>query len=62
MNLKLNLKVLAEIQQDLLRVESQLHRFKDPEVQERYRKEVKVLQAAAVKLFDHYKIVLDSQV
>lgn len=62
MNLKLNLKVLGEIQNDLARVEAQLTRFKDPVVQARYREEVKKLREGADKLFKHYKIILESQV
>lgn len=62
MNLKLNLKVLLEIQQDLHRVESQLVRFKDPVVREKYREQVKVLRESADALFKHYKIILESQV
>lgn len=62
MNLKLNLKVLLEIQQDLQRVEAQLVRFKDPVVQAKYREEVKKLQEGAEKLFKHYKIILEAQV
>lgn len=62
MNLKLNLKVLGEIQQDLERVESQLVRFRDPQVIEKYREQVKILQDSAKRLFEHYKIILDSQI
>lgn len=62
MHLKLNLKVLNEIKDDLNRVEAQLVRFKDPVVQAKYREEVKKLQEAANKLFIHYKTILESQV
>lgn len=61
MNIKLNLKVLNEIKEDLNRVEAQLVRFRDPAVQEKYRAEVKKMQEAANRLFEHYKIILDSQ-
>lgn len=62
MNLKLNLKVLKEIQHDLQRVEAQLIRFKDPVVQQKYREQVKILRDSADKLFEHYRIILESQV
>ena len=61
MNIKLNLKVLNEIKEDLKRVEVQLVRFKDPVVQQKYREEVHKLQAAADRLHEHYKIILESQ-
>lgn len=61
-NIKLTLKVLKEIQEDLKRVEVQLHRVKNPEVQAKYREQVKDFQASADKLFLHYKTVLESQV
>lgn len=62
LHLKLNLKVLHEIREDLLRVDSQLVRFRDPVVQQRYREEVKKLREAAKLLYDHYKTILESQV
>lgn len=62
LNFKLGLKVLKEIQQDLQRVEAQLVRFKDPVIQQKYREQVKVLQQSADRLFEHYKIILESQV
>ena len=62
MNLKLNLKVLTEMFDDLNRVESQLHRVKDEEYRKKLDEEVKDLKTSAQKLFKHYKTVLESQV
>lgn len=62
MNLKLNLKVLREIQEDLARVEAQLPaRIRNQELQAKYREQVQVLRSSADKLFEHYKIILESQ-
>lgn len=62
MNIKLNLKVLHEINEDLNRVEAQLVRFRNPEVQAKYREQVKKMQEAARLLYTHYKTILESQV
>lgn len=61
MNIKLNLKVLREIQEDLTRVDAQLFRIKNPDVQQKYREEVARLKQGADRLFEHYKIILESQ-
>jgi len=61
MNIKLNLKVLNEIKEDLARVEAQLIRFRDPAVQAKYREQVNRMQEAAKILHEHYKIILESQ-
>lgn len=61
LNIKLALKVLNEINDDLIRVDVQLHRFKDQQVQLKYREQVAKLKEAAKQLYDHYKIILDSQ-
>lgn len=61
MNIKLNLKVLNEIQEDLARVQAQIHRFKDPEVQAKYREQVAKMQDAAKLLHQHYEIILKAQ-
>lgn len=63
MNLKLNLKVLAEIREDLRRVESQLSfRVRNPEVQAKYREQVMEMQKATELLFLHYKTILEAQI
>lgn len=60
-SLLLTLKVLNEVKEDLLRVEQQLIRFRDPAVQEAYRAQVTKLQQAASDLHAHYKTILEAQ-
>ena len=62
MHLKLNLKVLNEIDLDLQRIQSQLVRVKNEELKAKLAEELKDLRACAKKLYDHYKTVLDRQV
>lgn len=62
-SLKLNLKVLGEIREDLKRVESQLSfRVKNPEIQAKYREQVTKMQEAVELLFTHYKTILEAQI